>query len=190
MATIQCTIDGEQYSVEIAPPRGDLNQLYRSGDALVDELNRAGYEVPGDEPTFQDLATAHQQSSDPDVIDLGDWSDRVTESGGGSPESGSRSADEGSGDPPSHDDSGAPPTDDGDVALTLVGPDGQQATRHYGSDQGVGAVTADLQDHYDVDRDQQVTIYASEERRHDLPTEAPVSEYDGKTLYWGTESLL
>lgn len=190
MATIQCTIDGQRYSVEVSPPRGDLNQLYRRGDALVDELRTAGYEVTGGPPAFQDLATAHQQSSDPDVIDLGDWSDRVTESGGGIPDSDSRSDDAGSGDPPSNGGSGSRPSDDEDVALTLVGPDGQQATRHYGADQGMGAVTADLQDQYDVDRDRQVTIYASEERRHDLPTEAPVSEYNGKTLYWGTESLL
>jgi hypothetical protein len=74
--------------------------------------------------------------------------------------------------------------------LTLVGPDDQQVTRSYGANEGMGSVTADLQDHYGVDRDEQVCLYASAERRHEVPTEAPVSEYDGKTLYWGTESLL
>lgn len=190
MATIQCTIDGQQYSVEVSPPRGDLNQLYRRGDALVDELRSAGFEVTGDPPAFQDLATAHQQSSNPDTIDLGDWSNRVTEDGSGAPGSGSWSDDGGDSSPPSDGSNGSRPSNDEEVALMLVGPDGQQVTRHYGSNQGMGAVTADLQDHYEVDRDRQVTIYASEERRHDLPTEAPVSEYDGKTLYWRTESLL
>lgn len=190
MATIQCTIDGQQYSVEVSPPRGDLNQLYRRGDALADELRSAGYEVTGGPPAFQDLAAAHQQSEQPDVIDLGDWSDRVATSGGGSSGIGGKSTDEGGDSSPSNSGSGSSPSNEGEVGLTLVGPNGKQATRHYGPNENMGAVTADLHDHYNIDKDQQVTLYASEERRHDLPTEAPVSEYDGKTLYWGTEALL
>jgi hypothetical protein len=190
MATIQCTIDGQKYSVEVSPPRGDLNQLYRRGDAIVDELRSTGFEVTGDPPAFQDLSTAHQQSSNPDIIDLGDWSNRVTENGGRVSGSGSCSDNRENSSPPSDGSDGSRPSNDEEVTLMLVGPDGQQVTRHYDTDQGMGAVTADLQDHYEIDRDRQVTIYASEERRHDLPTEAPVSEYDGRILYWGTEPLL
>jgi hypothetical protein len=186
MATIECTIDGETYSVEVAPPRGDLNRLYRQGDALVDELRSAGYELTGSAPAFQELASAHQRADEADVIDLGDLSERVTErdpeGSDGAPLPGDAGA--GTTDPPSPSDG------EGDVALTLVGPDDQQVTRSYGANEGMGSVTADLQDHYGVDRDEQVCLYASAERRHEVPTEAPVSEYDGKTLYWGTESLL
>lgn len=193
MATIRYEIDGTEYSFEANPTRGDLNQLYRQGDRVAEEVASHGYEFTGAPPSFNEMSRAHHRSPG-DVLDLGDISDRVQTGGTGSSGGG-----EGHWDNDESDGSGpgggrpnpAPGSGGADgVSVTLVGPRGQQTTRQYDSDKHVGAVLADIQDEYDVDKGQQVQLYQTEQRSRALPSEAPINDHAGDTLYWDTESLL
>lgn len=75
MPEIRFGVDGESFTVRVDTI--DPNDLYSSGDRVVDEVEAAGYQFkPGEEPDRVELALLGRDSPGAD-IDLGDISDRV-----------------------------------------------------------------------------------------------------------------
>jgi len=184
MFTITFTVDKTEHSIELQPERGDLNELYRSGDEIVDRIERRGFEFTGDLPSFQELSRRHRESRDHESLDLGDLSDVVRDRTDGAADEDGGSRDDAS-DRERTDSEDDPET----VELEFVGPEGNHLQGTYRPNQPLGAVQADLAEQADLDRDQQVVLYRSSERDRSLPNQTPLADLAGQTLYWETEQL-
>lgn len=171
MVTIKYSIDADEYELEIEPQAGDIDRMYRSQDRIREHVESNGYEFVDTPPKYRILATKHKRSRDPTTIDLGDISgkvDPIEEADTGVTEAGSE----------------AEPDPD-EVAVTLIGPDGEEETRTYAESQNVGSVKADIkQSRDDIDRTMRVIIYRSRERQRELQSETRVASLSDDRLFW------
>lgn len=171
MVRIQFTVDSDEYGIEVNPPLGDLDKVYRSQDEIRDRVNEAGYEFVDQPPQYRIIAKKHKQSRSSSVIDLGDITGKV--------------------DPIEEPDLGPGPgpgteTEPDEVELTLVDPEGDRDTRTYGENQNLGSVSADLKRINDIGLEMRVDIYRSRERERQLNSETPLASVAGETLFWET----
>lgn len=171
MVRIQFTIDSDEYGIEVNPPLGDLDKVYRSQDEIRERVNEAGYEFVDQPPQYRIIAKKHKQSRDSSVIELGDITAKV--------------------DPVDEPEPGPGPGPDprpepDEVELTLVSPEGERDTRTYGEKQNLGSVSADLKRINDIGLEMRVDIYRSRERERQLNSETPIASVAGETLFWQT----
>lgn len=170
MVRIQFTIDSDEYGIEVNPPLGDLDQVYRSQEQIRDCVNEAGYEFVDQPPQYRIIAKKHKQSQNSSVIELGDITGKVDPL--------EEAAVEGPGPDPDPDPD--------EVELTLVSPDGERETRTYGGNQNLGSVSADLKRISDIGLEMRVDIYRSRERERQLNSETAINSVAGETLFWET----
>jgi hypothetical protein len=162
MPEIRFTIDDETYRVQ--QDVVDPNALYTSTEAIKERVEEAGYTFEdGDVPDKAELSLAGRDTSGSDV-ELGDITDRVTE----------------------QEDSES--TESG--AIELIGPDGQRESKSVTDDQNLGAVTSALSlSEESIGMGDEVKLYQSQDRRHEIDRGEMASEFDGETLYWSTEKI-
>ena len=183
MTRIQFTIDSDEYEVEINPPMGDIDQVYRSQDEIRERVEQAGYEFVDQPPQYRILAKKHKQSGSSSIIDLGDITGKVRPLGGGD------EAEENTEDASDEDEVDV--DSDGNVEITLIGPNGNEETRTYGENQAVGGVAADLKRvNDDISHQRRVVIYRSSERNRELSRDRVVSSLGGERLFWTAEDRL
>jgi hypothetical protein len=177
MPEIRFTIDDETYRVQ--QDVVDPNALYTSTEAIKERVEEAGYTFEdGDVPDKAELSLAGRDTSGSDV-ELGDITDRVTEQGDSeSTESG------GDGETP------PTPSDGREITIELIGPDGQRESKSVTDDQNLGAVTSALSlSEESIGMGDEVKLYQSQDRRHEIDRGEMASEFDGETLYWRTEKI-
>lgn len=170
MVEITFTLDEQEHSITVEPDSGHPREVYKSGDKIAEKISSLGYEFSEDSPDYQELARAHRQSGATEKIELGDLSERVR----GSPEPSDGST--------SQDDDPSPSSDD--IAIELVGPDGQGITRNYEVSQTMAQVRADIISFHGIDRDKTVSLYPSPAKSEELNKSESVTDFDGASIYW------
>jgi len=167
MTTIQFTIDDTAHRFEVTPEHGDPNTVFVDAQTrIVDKVEELGYAfADGAAPDYQEFTKAFRTTEH--GIDLGDLSGRVH--------------------PVDVTDT---KTDDEDTAtLELVGPDDESLEQSVRPAQNLGAVTAVIEDQYNLDLDEQVGLYPSADRDVPLATDQPVADLDVDTLYWDVTTV-
>lgn len=184
MFTITFTVDDTVHSIELQPSLGDLNELYGSGEEIVERIEQLGFEYTGEPPSFQDLSRRHRESRDSESLDIGDLSDVVRERDDEGEAKRKDNEDDG------FDTNGTGSDDDAnEIELVFIGPDGDRLSGTYRPNQSLGAAQADIAERADLDRDQQVIVYQSNDRERALPNQTPLADLAGKTLYWEPRRL-
>lgn len=168
MTTIQFTIDDTTHSIEITPDHGDPNTLFVNGQSrIVDKIEQLGYAFSdGAAPDYQEFTKAFRATEN--GIDLGDLSGRVHPV-----------------------DVSDPETDEGEdtVTLELVGPEGETLEQSFRASQNLGAVTAVIEDQYNLALDEQVVLFPRKDQEDALTTDQVVANLDGDSLYWDVTTV-
>lgn len=160
MPAITFEIEGTEYSVTVNAI--DPNELYRSYDAVIDEVNKAGWEFtsPSVQPDFDELSNIARTSSGQD-INLGDITERVRKPPGGN------------GDKP-----------DGEITVTVVGPDDQSERFGLGSGQNLGSLKAKISERWDLDLSQRVELYEDEACTTTIEGKTDARSVDGERIHF------
>lgn len=157
MPTITFEINGSRHSVDVNTV--DPNQLYRSFDEVVQEVNDAGWEFTSQsvQPDYDELSNIGR-TSEGSNIDLGDISNRVRQASSG----------------------------DGDVIVTVTGPDGNSEQFGLDDNQNLGSLKAKISDRWDLDLSERVELYEDSEHTIAIEGKADATSVDGQTIYFNT----
>lgn len=174
MPTITFEINGSRHSVNVNTV--DPNQLYRSFDKIIEEVNDAGWEFTSQstQPDYNELSNIGR-TSEGSNIDLGDISSRVRQASSG----GGDDIDDGAG-----GSGGGEP--DGDVIVTVTGPGGSSEQFGLGDNQNLGSLKAKISDQWDLDLSERVELYEDPEHTIAIEGKADATSVDGQTIYFNT----
>lgn len=170
MPTITFKIEGSQHSVDVNTV--DPNRLYRSFDRVIDAVNDAGWEFTSEaeQPDYDELSNIGRTSDGSD-IDLGDISSRV------------RQASAGSGDDTDDSGGGRP---EGDVIVTVTGPDGRLEQFGLGTKQNLGSLKAKISEQWNLGLSERVELYEDAGHTTTIEGKTDATSVDGQTIHFDT----
>ena len=173
MPTITFEIKGSKYSVDVNTV--DPNRLYRSFDEVIDAVNDAGWEFTSQaaQPDYDELSNIGRTSDGSD-IHLGDISSRVRQA--------SSSSDDDTDD--SADDSGSDP--EGDVIVTVTGPNGRSEQFGLGTNQNLGSLKAKISEKWDLGLSERVELYQDAHHTKTIEGKTEATNVDGQTIHFDT----
>jgi hypothetical protein len=159
MPTITFEIEGSKYSVDVNTV--DPNRLYRSFDKVINAVNDAGWEFTSEaaQPDYDELSNIGRTSDGSD-INLGDISSRVRQA----------STSDG----------------EGDVIVTVKGPNGRSERFGLGAKQNLGSLKAKISEQWNLDLSERVELYQDGDHTKTIEGKTDATSVDGQTIYFDT----
>lgn len=166
-------IEGTEYSIKVDAI--DPNTLYRSYDAVINKVNEAGWEFtsPSVKPDYDELSNIARTSSGQDIA-LGDITDRVQEASG--------RGGNGGGGVTSDGQDGVDP--DGEITVTVVGPDSRSEQFGLGSGQNLGSLKAKISERWDLGLSQRVELYEDAACTNSIEGNLGAESVDGERIHF------
>lgn len=174
MPTITFEIEGSQHSVDVNTV--DPNRLYRSFDKVIDAVNDAGWEFTSQaaQPDYDELSNIGRTSDGSD-INLGDISSRVRQAS----TSGGDDIDDDA------DDEGGEDSE-GDVIVTVKGPNGRSEQFGLGAKQNLGSLKAKISEQWNLGLSERVELYEDSDLTKTIEGKTDATNVDGQTIYFDT----